>query len=231
MYFASPVAYAVTIAFLFIMGLIFWNTLGSALLSGGAPQPTGVLGLFVTLMLFFSPALTMRLFAEEQRAGTLELLLTAPIREWELVVGKWLAAFGFIALVLALTVIYALILNQYTNPGLDWGVLLAVYLGLLLLSGAMLAMGVFVSSLFSNQIAVFFATMFLLIGVAWLIGLPFQNSTGTLATVVNYLVISDHFYNNFYTGTVDLTDTVYFVSVIVVFLFLAARVVESRRWR
>jgi ABC-2 type transport system permease protein len=87
-----------------------------------------------------------------------------------------------------------------------------------------------VSSLFANQIAAFFATMAVLLGL-WLINLPWQNATGPLAEVMNYLALPDHFYNNFYGGAVDLTDATYFISLAVFFLFLAARTVESRRWR
>ena len=230
MYFVSPVAYAVAFAFLLVLGLIFANTLAQSMMQGFPPQPTQILGLFVTLMLFLSPALTMRLMAEEQRSGTLELLLTAPVREWELVTGKWLAAFGFIALLIFTTGLYALITNAYTTPGIDAGTLMAAYTGLLLMCAAMLAAGVFVSSLFANQIAAFFATMAVLLGL-WLINLPWQNATGPLSEVMNYLALPDHFYNNFYGGAVDLSDAVYFISLAVFFLFLAARTVESRRWR
>lgn len=230
MYFVSPVAYAVAVAFLLVLGLIFANTLAQAVKQNFPPQPTQILGLFVTLMLFLSPALTMRLMAEEQRSGTLELLLTAPVREWELVTGKWLAAFGFIAMLIFATGLYAFITNAYTTPGIDTGTLLAAYSGLLLMCGAMLAVGVFVSSLFANQIAAFFATMAVLLGL-WLINLPWQDATGPLAEVMNYLALPDHFYNNFYRGAVDLADAVYFISLAVFFIFLAARTVESRRWR
>ncbi len=230
MYFVSPVAYAVAFAFLLVLGLIFANSLAQSVTQGYPPQPTQILGLFVTLMLFLSPAVTMRLMAEEQRSGTLELLLTAPLREWELVLGKWLAAYGFIAVIILVSGVYALIVNTYTTPGIDTGTLLAAYAGLLLLCAAMLSAGVFASTLFANQIAAFFATMALLLGL-WLINLPWQNASGPVATVMNYLAIPDHFYNNFYGGVVDLSDAVYFISFAVLFLFLAARTVESRRWR
>ncbi|MGH2522615.1 MAG: ABC transporter permease [Anaerolineales bacterium] len=230
MYFVSPVAYAVAFALLLVLGLIFYANLFAVAQSGGAPQPNQIISPFVTLMLFLTPALTMRLMAEEQRTGTVELLLTAPVREWELVTGKWLAAFGFVAVIIFLTGIYPLILNQYTRPGIDQGSLLATYLGLFLVVGSMLALGVFVSTLFSNQIAAFFGTMALILAL-WLVALPVQNSTGLVADVLNYLDFSVHYYNNFFSGVVDLSDIAYFVSLVVLFLFLAARSVESRRWR
>jgi ABC-2 type transport system permease protein len=231
MYFASPVAYAVGFGVLLILGIFFLLGIsGAAQGFGGAPDLSQVLGIFVTLMLFLSPALTMRLVAEEQRTGTIELLLTAPVREWELVLGKWLAAFGFVVLLLVATLIYVLILSRLVTPGLDLGNLFANYLGVFLLVGALLAIGVFISTLFSNQIAAFFA----IIGaslVLWIIDAPWQNATGTMATVMHYLALPTHIYDNFFSGVIDLNDITYFVSLMVLFLFLAARSVESRRWR
>lgn len=230
MYFASPVAYAVAFGLLLILGLFFYADFGQSLVFGTPPDATRSIQLFVTLLLFFTPAITMRLMAEEQRTGTLELLLTAPVREWELVTGKWLAAYGFVSVIVAVTLIYAVILNRFVVPGLDLGTLAAAYLGLLLIIGGMLAVGVFVSSLFSNQIAAFFAIMALLL-LFWVISYPVQSDTGPVAEFIKHLDFSNHFYNNFMRGVVDLTDVVYFVTVIVFFLFLASRVVESRRWR
>jgi ABC-2 type transport system permease protein len=230
MYFASPVAYAVAFGLLLILGLFFYADFVSSATFGQPPDATRSLQLFVTLLLFFTPAITMRLLAEEHRTGTIELLLTAPVREWELVTGKWLAAFGFVALTVLATALYAFILNRFVTPGLDLGTLAAAYLGLLLVVGGMLAVGVFVSSLFSNQIAAFFGIMALLL-LLWVISYPVQSGTGAVAEVIKHLDFSNHFYNNFVRGVVDLSDVVYFVTVIVFFLFLAARVVESRRWR
>jgi ABC-2 type transport system permease protein len=229
MYFASPVAYALGFGVLLVMGLFFNDSLGRAA-QGGAPDMTQTIGIFVTLMLFMTPAITMRLVAEEQRTGTIELLLTAPLREWELVLGKWLAALGFVGLLIAVTLIYVLILARLTVPGLDWGSLAALYLGVLLLVGAMLAVGLFISTLFTNQIAAFFA----IIGATllmWIIDLPFQTATGVVGEFFRYLAFPTHIYDNFFSGVVDLNDVVYFLSIMIFFLFLAARSVESRRWR
>jgi ABC-2 type transport system permease protein len=230
MYFASPVAYAILFGELLILGLFFAIDFGLASAFGGAPSASRTFGVFVTLMLFFTPALTMRLMAEEQRTGTIELLLTAPLREWELVTGKWLAAFGFGALLIAATAIYVFILHRFTVPGLDLGAIAATYVGLALLVAAMLAMGVFVSTLFSNQIAAFFAIIALVL-FAWVIDYGVSNSAGPLADFLGYLSISSNFYDSFYNGAVELTSIVYYLSVVVLFLFLATRSVESRRWR
>ena len=230
MYFASPVAYAIAFVLLLVLGLFFYADFALAATQGGPPDETRTIGLFVTLLLFFTPALTMRLMAEEQRTGTIELLLTAPLREWELITGKWLAAFGFVSGLVLLTTVYLLILNRFVTPGLDLGTLAAAYLGLFLIVAAFLAVGVFVSTLFTNQIAAFFGIMAVLL-VLWVISYPMQNATGPTASVVQYLDFSNHFYNNFFRGVIDLSDVTYFVSIVVLFLFMAARTVESRRWR
>jgi gliding motility-associated transport system permease protein len=230
MYFASPVAYAIAFVVLLVLGLFFYADFANAALFQGNPDATRTISLFVTLLLFFTPAITMRLMAEEQRTGTIELLLTAPVREWELVTGKWLAAFGFVTLLVAFTLIYALILSRFVTPGLDNGLLAAAYLGLILIVAAFLAVGVFVSTLFTNQIAAFFSIMAVIL-LLWVISYPVQNATGPAASFLQYLDFSNHFYNNFFRGVIDLADVVYFVSVTVFFLFLAARTVESRRWR
>ncbi len=230
-YFVSPAAYVVAFVYLVILGIIFNINLNSSIFFGGPPQVVQwVFGPFVTLMLFLSPGITMRVLAEEQRTGTMELLLTAPLREWELVLGKWLAAFAFTAVIVFLSGLYFLITNAFTSPGLDRGAILAAYVGFLLMCAAFLAIGVFTSSLFASQIAAFFATMGVSI-VLWLVGALFQNQTGAWADVINYIDLSSHYYNNFFSGVIDLADMVYFLSATALFLFLTTRVVESRRWR
>ena len=234
LYFVSPIAYVVAFAFLLVLGLVFFIIVNFALAGtwGGAPTPSDILNNFFAMILLLASAavLTMRLFAEEHRTGTIELLLTAPVREWELVAGKWLAALGYMTLLLLATGIYALILNHYTEPGLDLGATLAGYLGLWLMVASMLAVGVFASTLFSNQIAAFFVTLVLLLAF-WLIQYPVQDKTDLVSTVFSSLSFYSHYVNNFVNGVVDLTDVTYFISVVVLFLFLAARTVESRRWR
>lgn len=230
-YFVSPVAYAVAFALLLVLGGIFAINFAQVAISGGSPQvEQWVFGPFVTLAIFLVPGVTMRLLSEEQRSGTMELLMTAPLREWELIIGKWLAAMAFMTVMLFLTLFYFVITNAFTTPGLDWGVAFAAYVGFILLLGALLAVGLFISSLFTNQIAAFFTTAGVIL-ILWIIGLFVQNQTGVVADVINYIDLSGHFYDNFVDGKIDLSDVTYFVSAIVLFLFLAARVVESRRWR
>jgi ABC-2 type transport system permease protein len=234
MYFVSPVAYVVAFAFLLVLGLVFFIIANFAVLGqwGSAPTPADIMNNFFAMILLLAACsvLTMRLFADEQRSGTIELLLTAPVREWELVVGKWLAALGYMFLLLLATGVYVLILNHYTQPGLDLGQAFTTYLGLALMVAAMLAVGVFASTLFSNQIASFFVTLVLLL-VLMLVQYPFQGKTDVVSTVVNSLSFYNHFVMNFIVGVLDLSDVTYFVAAVVLFLFLATRVVESRRWR
>jgi ABC-2 type transport system permease protein len=189
-----------------------------------------VLGPLVTLLLFGTPAITMRLIAEEQRMGTIELLLTAPLRDYELVVGKWLGGFLFLLTLVAATWVFPLALNRLVDPGIDQGPLITGYLGIVLISAALVAIGVSVSAMFSNQIAAFFATLgiFLLL---WIIGMP-SNAIGSLgATLLSYLDFSEHFYQTLFRGVIDLRDIVYYLSVTALALFMGTMAVETRRWR
>jgi ABC-2 type transport system permease protein len=169
----------------------------------------------------------MRLLAEEQRMGTMDLLLTAPVRDWELVVGKWLGSFFFMLLILAATWIYPFILDLMTDPGIDQGVLVSSYVGLTFMVASMLAMGVLISSLFKNQVPAFFTTLGLLLFL-WILG-GFAGSGGS--PVTRYLSFLGHFYDNLFRGVLHLTDLVYYLSLTILALFLGTQAVEARRWR
>ncbi len=231
LYFSSPAAYMVAFMLLLILGFLFYNQVMSGIIQQSPPTIQVVVGPLVTLLLFATPGITMRLLAEEQRLGTMELLLTAPVRDWELVVGKWLGGFLFMLTILALTWLFPIMLNRITSPGIDQGMLLSGYIGVALLTAALVAIGTAISSLFSNQIAAFFATLgvFLLL---WLISLPAQaGSTGGSADLLRYLDMGEHFYNTFYNGIVDLSGVVYYLSITALALFLGTISVETRRWR
>lgn len=237
LYFVTPAAYMVAFMILLVLGLIFYSNIVAALNPQygmqGAPGVDIIYSPFVLLLLFGVPAITMRLLAEEQRSGTIELLLTAPLRDYELVVGKWLGGFLLMLTLLVITWIYPVILNKLVDPGIDQGPLVSGYLGLVLLCAAFVAVGVAVSSLFSNQIAAFFATLGIFMGL-WLIGLPAQamGSTGSFgAQLLAYLDFGDHFYNTFYRGVIDLRDIIYYLSLTALALFLGSVSVETRRWR
>lgn len=229
-FFVSPVAYAIALAVFLIMGVLFYATILSAAYQQYAPGVQVILGPLATIFLFTTPAITMRALPDEQRTGTLELLLTAPVRDWELVIGKWLGSMGFILTILLVTWVYPIILNRLVDPGIDQGVLVSGYLGLFLMVAAFTAIGVAVGSLFSNQIAAFFTTLGILL-VLWMIGYPSTASGAMGPSLLSYLDISEHFYPTFYRGIIDLKDVVYFLSLIALALFLGSISVESRRWR
>src|SRR3990170_3103943 len=229
LYFATPIAYMVAFMILLIIGFIFYVNLSAAMVQQFAPGVDIVLGPLVTLLLFATPALTMRLLAEEQRMGTIELLLTAPVRDWEVVVGKWFGALLFMLVVIAFTWVYPLILNRMTSPGIDQGVLVSAYLGLVLLVATMLAIGVLVSALLTNPVAAFFVALALLLAL-WIVG-SLGSGAGAGSLVASNLSLVDHYYNNFYRGIITTPDTLYFVSLTVLALVLGSQVVESRRWR
>ena len=229
-YFVTPVAYMVAFMILFILGVIFYAELGAAMLNQFAPGIDRILGPLVTLLLFGVPAITMRLIAEEQRMGTIELLLTAPVRDYEVVVGKWLGGFLFILTLIGGTRVYPIVLNWLVDPGIDQGPLLTGYLGVALISAALVAIGVAISSLFSNQIAAFFATLGFSL-LLWLISLPSQALGAVGGDVLTYLDFSEHYYNTLFRGVIDLADIVYYLSVTGLALFLGSVAIESRRWR
>jgi len=229
-YFISPVAYAIALAIMLILGVLFYANMLAAAYQQYAPGVQIIIGPLITLLLFTTPAITMRTIADEQKTGTLELLLTAPVRDWEVVVGKWLGGVLFILTLLVLTWFYPIILNQLISPGIDQGLMLTGYLGLLLLSSAFLAIGVMASSFFSNQIAAFFATLGLLL-VVWMIGYPSLATGSSGGELLRYLDMSEHFYPTFFRGIIDLKDIVYYLSVTALALFLGSVSVEMRRWR
>lgn len=229
LYFNTPMAYLVAFLYLLVVGLIFHTSLIQALYQQYAPGVEIVIGPMVTLILFVTPAITMRLLAGEQSSGTIELLLTAPVRDWELVIGKWLGGFLFMITLLAVTWIYPIILNNLVDPGIEQGTLITGYLGLFLMSASLIAIGVAVSSLFKNQNAAFFATLGVFL-VFWLIGIP-SEASGSGPGLFSYLDIRGHFYNNLFYGVVDLSDVIYYLSLIILALFLGSVSIETRRWR
>lgn len=236
-YFTSPIAYVVAFMILLTVGIIFainvlFFTQNPMQTFGQTPDATSITGAFGFLLVLSVPALTMRLLADEARMGTLELLLTAPVRDFELVAGKWLGGFLFLLTVLAVTLVYPLILHfGLVSPGIDQQLLISSYLGVILTSAAFLALGVGISAVFTNQVAAFFVTLSTFVFLWWLIGFPAQILPGTASEVFRYLSMQTHFYDAFNTGNVYLTDLVYFASLIALGLFIGTTAVETRRWR
>jgi len=240
-YFASWVGYVVIAFFAVIFGYFFYvataifvnQSFQSQMMGRGFPMDmnewvirplmmnVSVIGLFVI------PMITMRLFAEEKRTGTIELLMTSPVRDAEIVLGKWLAAWTFYACVLAFSALDLAFLFMYGQP--DWKPILVAYLGLLLQGGCLLAFGTFISSLTRNQIIAAggtFAACLLL----WVFEWVTAYETSSWARVVSYLSVLTHF-EPFAKGLLDSKDVVFYVSAIFLGLFLTVRSMESLRWR
>ncbi len=233
-YFVSPVAYVVALMFLFTVGLIFALNLlafsSNPYGASSAPDVSIITGPMGFLLLLAAPALTMRLVADEVRMGTMELLLTAPLRDYELIIGKWLGAFLFILTLVAVTLIFPILLNRMVTPGIDQLKMMSAYLGVILTAAAFLALGVGISAIFSNQIAAFFSTLVLFIVLWWLIGAP-GNILPIGGEIFRYLDMSTYFYNSFNAGIISLQGIVYFLSLTGLGLFIGTSAVEIRRWR
>jgi ABC-2 type transport system permease protein len=178
------------------------------------------------ILLLLTPILTMRLLAEEKRAGTAELLFTYPIPDWGVILGKFLAAFAVFATFLVFTVAYPVIFAFLTR--MDWGQVASGYLGVLLLGGATLALGLFASSLTANQIIAAISAFALLL-LFWLIGAP-QEMGSAGGGILGALSLRDHL-PNLAKGVIDTRDLLFYLSFTYFFLFLTKRQLESRRWR
>ncbi|MFN8547700.1 MAG: ABC transporter permease subunit [Candidatus Eisenbacteria bacterium] len=180
------------------------------------------------LFLFFVPAATMRLWAEEKKLGTVELLLTFPVKDWEVVVGKFLASFLFLAVTLGLTLPLAITVIGLGNP--DNGALICGYLGCLMIGGAFLAIGLWASSTTANQIVAFIVTVVICF-VLYVIGTPpvLSSVPQPLVPFFANLSLSAHF-ESIGRGVVDTRDVIYYLSIITFFLFMNVRQIESRKW-
>lgn len=233
-YFNSPIAYVIAFMILFVIGIIFVYDLNNYIQNafqsfGSAPNISSITSTFAFLLVFSVPALTMRLISDETKMGTIELLLTAPVRDWELIVGKWLGGFLFILTLIGITLVFPIILNGLVTPGIDQKHLISAYLGTALLAAAFLALGVGISSLFKSQIAAFFLTMGTFIFLWWLIRIPAMLMPAR-GEVFNYLDMQAHF-SSMNRGDIYVSDLVYFLSLIVFGLFIGTTAVEMRRWR
>jgi ABC-2 type transport system permease protein len=237
-FFTSPIAYVVAFVVLLTLGIMFGLTVlyytQNGMGSGYGPPPSapdigGINGTFTFLLILMVPALTMRLIADENRMGTMELLLTAPVRDWELIVGKWLGGLLFMLTLIAVTLVYPFVLNALETPGLDQQQLMTSYLGLILVAGALLALGVGASSMFTNQFAAFFGALGLFVFLWWLVGFPAQY-VGAGGDLFTYLDMKAHFYNSMNTGVINLSDIAYYLSLTALGLFAGTAAVEARRW-
>ena len=179
------------------------------------------------LVLFLMPMVTMRTYSEEKRSGTIELLLTSPVTDWQIILGKFLGAMALYATMLAVTAIHLAILFYYGRP--EWKPVVTAYLGLLLLGGCFISVGLFISSLTKNQIVAGMVTfaVCLLLGVIEWIG---SFSGPTVDSLTQYLSIVGHL-DDFGKGVLDTTHLIYYLSFITFGLFLTAKSVDTERWR
>jgi ABC-2 type transport system permease protein len=233
-YFTDWIPYTIAFVFLLVIGIFFYLNLQVVMLQPGyIPSVEIIIAPLATMLVLITPAVTTRLLAEEQRLGTIELLLTAPVRDWELIVGKWLGGLFLLLSLVAVTLIYPLILNQLVQPGIDQGPFISGYLGIILLSAALIAIGVAISSFFSNQIAAFIATLGVFILLWWILDpiMRVVGPTGGNIELIQYLNFSDHLYANLLRGIIDLRDVVYYSSITALSLFIGTISVEVRRWR
>jgi len=223
-YLTSPMAYIVTCIFLVLTGTFF-----TVYLAGTQYSDTSIRGFVESgqfLLLLFAAVLTMRLIAEERKLGTWELLLTAPVRDTEVILGKFFGSLAVLAAMLALTLYYPIILIILGDP--DMGPIGTSYLGLFLLGSASLAVGIFASSLTSNQIVAAVVAGGILFAL-WFVGTATSFAPEALGEIVSYLSLSYHF-NDFIRGVVDTRAIIYYLSVTALFLYLAIRSLETGRW-
>lgn len=225
-YFLSPIAYAVTAVYLFSTGLAF----GLGTFQNGAEASLRSLFEFwiILILVFVLPMLTMRLISEELRSGTIESLMTAPISETEMVLGKFLGAFLFFLVLLASLLIYPILLGMY-GP-VDIKLLICNYLGLILLGGLYIAVGLFFSACTKHQIVAVLLTFALLALATFASHGLAQEVEGWTRVVLQHLSIRTHFFD-FVRGMVDLNHVIFFLTTTGLFLFLTVKRVEMRRWQ
>ena len=223
-YFTTPMAYIFLVVFSITNGYFFSNTF---FLIGQSDLRT-LFNIIPMVYLFFIPAITMGLIAKEKNLGTMEVLSTLPIKDYELVLGKYLSSLSLIFVGLIFTDIHCITLLQF-GTNIDYGALFSGYLGLLLVGAVYAAIGTFASSLFDNQvvafiIAVFIVLMFFLFDKL-LIFVP-----SFLAGTIQYISVDYHF-SNISRGVIDSRNIIFFLSIIAFFLFMTIRIVESRKWK
>ena len=222
-YFNSAVAYIVVAAFMVLTGYLFFTQL---FLEKQADM-RGFFNIMPLMFMFVVPAITMRLLADEKSSGTLELLITMPVRDWEVVVGKFLAAMTLLCTAIGLTVFFALTVRAL-GP-LDRGPAIGGYVGLVLMGGAYVSIGVMASSLTRNPIVSFIVAFVISFGL-YLLGRLTQFLPQAWQGLVAYLSIDGHF-ENIGRGVIDSRDVIYYLSVIAVGLLIATLSLESRRWK
>jgi ABC-2 type transport system permease protein len=242
-YFASPIAYIVIGCFALLYGFFYRvmldyfmrMSLQMGQFGAGGPQTANVNEMMIRplmqniliMVLFIMPMVTMRTYSEEKRSGTIELLLTSPLTDWQIVLGKFAGAMTLYAIALAVTLVPLGMLFLYGRP--EWKPIATSYLGLLLFGGCFVATGMFISSLTKNQViagTVSFAVFLFL----WVIDWVGSFSGPTVSAITSYLSVVQHA-DDFWKGIIDTTHLIYYVSFMLFGLFLTAKSVDTERWR
>ena len=239
-YFSSPMAYIIIGFFALPFGVFFYlyldafvrQSLQMAGMGGGSMNVNQQVIRYVlqnasVIILFIMPMITMRTYSEEKRSGTIELLLTSPVTDVEIILGKFFGALGLYIAMLLVTLLYIAILFVYGNP--EWRPLVACYLGLLLMGGAFLSLGLLISSTTNNQIVAGIIS-FIVFLMLWIVGWFADTAGPTVGAITRYLSITEHF-DDFSKGIVDTKHIIYYLSLITLGLFLTAKSVDSERWR
>ena len=239
-YFASPIAYILIGFFLLPFGVFFYLYLDAFLkqgmqmaqYGGGSMSINqqvirGVLQNASVVILFIMPMITMRTYSEEKRSGTIELLLTSPVKDVEIILGKFFGALGLYVTILFVTLLYMGILFYYGNP--EWRPLVSGYFGLLLMGGAFIAIGLLISSTTNNQIVAGVVT-FVVFLLFWIVGWFGDSAGPTIGPITRWLSITEHF-DDFSKGIIDTKHVLYYLTLITCGLFLTAKSVDTERWR
>jgi len=222
-YFSSPIAYIIMTLFLLFSAWFF----ASSLFLANTADLRGLFSGARMLLLFFVPALSMRMLAEEKRSGTIEILSTMPLKDWQLVLGKFIPSYLLISITLFLTLVHYFTLVILGNP--DFGASFGGYVGMFFMSGVYLSIGLFTSSLTKNQI-VAFITAFVIIFVLFLLDKIVIFMPSYVATIFEF-ISTDYHYENIARGVIDSRDVIYYVSLIFFFLFLTVKSLETRKWK
>ena len=239
-YFVSPIAYVLLVFFALLFGYFYVSSINFMIqlsmgqFGMGGPQIVNInefmirplFGNTAVILLFMLPMLTMRSFAEEKRSGTIELLLTSPLTDFQIIMGKFLGAMALYTLMLSLTLVHIGVLFWYGEP--EWAPVLSGYLGLLLMGGSFISIGLAISSMTRNQIVAGVSTFAVLL-LFWIINWMGDASGTTTQSVLAYLSILEHF-DDFSKGVIDTTHLTYYVSFITLGLFLTAKSMDMARW-
>lgn len=222
-YFTSPIGYVFIAMFYFISGIFFflYN------LAAASAELRYVYSMLFTCSALLMPILTMRMLSEDKRQKTDQILLTSPVSLTGLLMGKFLAAFLVYVIAVSITLVYALVLSVFVS--FNWAVIVSSYVGILLLGAALIAVGMFISSLTESQLVAAIVTVVVDLGLLLVDSLANVMPNTTLQKAVLSLSMSDR-YGNFTMGILDFADTFFFLSVIALFIFLTGRVLEKRRW-